>query len=315
MMKPHETYNPEIDILSTSSSTSSERSGTVEQDFYLYEHVTGDSFPTYKRTVKCLIIVLCIKGMVKYEQNDKTMQAKVGDLIILCSEQQIANQHPFYGFEGIMLTISEHILPQLPYQHMSYQALRRYLEINPIISLKQEEIEAMKQNLKLLSSYFNRHNNEQTILKTTQVLFNEFILSHKGSNLYDPDKDKSESREIVNRFEDLVGQNLRKRINVDWCCEQLKYSPDKLTKALKEYLNVTPHSYIILKKLNCSFTRLIGRKRSIHEISEELMFTSESEFCRTFKRYTNTTPLQFCRLAPDQQQDIIRHTIPYQISP
>ena len=313
-MKQPTTNNLEAVMLTAQSSILPEESDSTDRDFYLCEHITGDNFPTCKRIVKYLIIVLCVKGMVKYEQNDKTMQAKVGDLIILSSAHKVANQQAFYGFEGTMLMVSEQMLPLLPYQQMSYQALKKHLETNPIISLRQDEMEVIQMNLKLLHSYITKHNGKQTIFNTTQVLFNEFILSHKRTNPDESDKAKSD---IVCRFQDLVEANYCKRINMDWCCKQLKYSPDKLTKAIMEHFNITPHSYIMLKKLNYSFVCLMNTKSKpcIREIAERLMFVSESAFCRTFKKYTHTTPLQFYHLTLGQQQDIIRRTIPYQNFP
>ncbi len=291
---------------------------TVEEfsndDFCLYDHIKEDGFLPRKSVVRYIIIILCIKGMIKYEHNDKTMCAKVGDLIIFNSEQKIANQQSYFDFEGTMLMISEQMLPLLPYQRMSYQTLKRRLEAHPVISLRQEDLESIKLNLQLLSLYTNKHYNEETVLKTTQLLFNEFILSQEGTNLEDGTKDKSSHLTIANRFAELVADNTNKRINVTWCCKKLNYSSTKLVQAVKEYFQVTPHEYIKLKKLDISFT-LLKSKLSVHEISERLTFSSVSTFCRTFKKYTKTTPRQFHQLTTDQQDDITRHTIPYQIFP
>ncbi len=305
------TYAPVINIPSTQGRNSSEGEHSIDNNFYLCDHARGDCFPTCKRVVKCLIIILCLKGMIRYEHNNKTMHAKVGDLIILNSEQTIANQQPFYDFEGTVLMVSEKMVSQLPYQQMSYLTLKRHLEALPIISLKQEDMETIKLNFQLLNSHIIRHSNEQSILKTTQVLFNEFILSQEGKSI----TDKSGHLIIATRFAELVAENYRKKINVAWCCKQLKYSSAKLVQAVKEYYQITPHEYIIQKKLAKSFDYLSNTSYSIQKISERLMFVSESAFCRTFKKYTKTTPRHFRHSTLGQQQDIIHHTIPYRIFP
>lgn len=287
----------------------------TDSDFHLCSHVKGDSFPTCKRTVKCLVIILCLKGMIRYEHNNKTMYAKVGDLIILNSEQTIANMQQFYDFEGTVLMASEKIVPLLPYQQTSYLTLKRNLEDKPIISLKQEDIETIKLNLQLLNCFINKHNNEETVFKVAQMLFNEFILSQKETSRIDSTTDKPDLLVIAERFAELVAEKSCKNINVTRCCEQLKYTSGKLAKAVKEYYKISPHKYITLKKLDKSFEFLQNTSYSIQEISERLTFSSESAFCRTFKKYTDITPLQFFHLAPRQQQDIIRRTIPYQIFP
>ncbi len=310
------TTKPEtINIPSIQARDQQEGGNSFGNDFYLCEHVRGDSFPTCKRMVKCLIIILCQKGMIRYEHNDKTMHAKVGDLIILNPEQMVASQQPFYDFEGTVLMVSEKIVPQLPYQQMSYLALKRHLEAIPVISLKQEDLEPIKLNFQLLNNCINRHNNEQSILRITQVLFNDFILSQEKTAPVDGTIDKSDLLAIANRFAELVAENYRKRINVAWCCRQLNYSSAKLVQAVKEYYQITPHEYIILRKLNKSFDLLTNTSYSVKEISERLTFASGSAFCRTFKKHTETTPRHFRHSTLGQQQDIIHHTIPYRIFP
>ncbi len=304
-----------INIPSTQDRNLSEGVSSTGNDFYLCDHVRGEHFTTDKRVAKCLIIILCKKGLVRYEHNNKTMYAKVGDLIIVNIEQTIANQQSFYDFEGSALMISKQILPQLPYQQMSYLTLKRQLEANPIISLKQEDIESIKLNFQLLNSYINQHHYEQTVFRTIQVLFNEFILSLKAPTQADRSEKESSHIKTATRFADLVAQNPNKKIKVKWCCEQLEQTPSQLTQAVKEYYNITPHVYITLKKLDNSFKFLKNTNYRIQEIAKRLIFTSGSEFCRFFKKHTKTTPHQFHQLTTDQQDDLIRRTIPYQIFP
>lgn len=304
-----------INIPSTQPSNLSEGENSASNDFYLYDHVRGGHFPTGKRVAKCLIIILCRKGLIRYEHNNKTMYAKVGDLIIVNVEQTIANQQSFFDFEGSVLMISKQILPQLPYQQMSYLTLKRQLEASPIISLRQEDMESIKLNFQLLSSYINQHHYEQTVFRTTQVLFNEFILSQKTPTTADRSEEKSNHIKIAIQFADLVALNPFKRIKVEWCCEQLKQPPSQLTQAVKVYYNMTPHEYITLKRLRYAFDLLNNTDYSILKIAEQLIFVSGSEFCRFFKKHTKITPRQFRQLTPAQQDDLIRRTIPYRIFP
>ena len=286
----------------------------LDNDFFFYDHVKEENIPNNKRTLKCFLFVFCKKGMVRYECNNKTLYAKVNDIIILNSEQIVANHHLFYNFEGTALMISNHILPLLPYRQMSYLALKKNLEANPIIRLKQEDIDILKHTLQLIKGYSSKQNkfSKQSVFNIAQPLFNEFILNQDETippiNI---DKKTSDHFLAVN-FARLVEENINKKINVNWCCQQLKYTSAKLLKVIQEYYHITPQKYIELKKIDFSFTLLLSTDLSIEEISHKLKFISASSYCRSFKRLTHTTPRHFRSLAIVQQRNIILHTIPYQ---
>ena len=287
----------------------------LDNDFFFYDHVKEENIPNNKRTMKCFLFVFCKKGMIRYERNDKTLYAKVNDIIILNSEQIVANHHLFYNFEGTALMVSAHILPMLPYHRMSYFALKKNLEANPIIRLKQEDVDILKLTLQLIKDYSSKQNkfSKQSVFNITQPLFNEFILG-QNETVSSVNSDKKTSEQIlVNRFVELVEDNIYKKISVNWCCKQLNYTSTKLLKVIEKYYHITPHKYIELKKINLSFTLLLSTNFSIEEISHKLKFFSASSYCRTFKRLTHVTPHHFRSLTLGQQQGIILHTIPYQI--
>lgn len=287
----------------------------LDNDFFFYDHIKEENIPNNKRTLKCFLFIFCKKGMIRYERNDKTLYAKVNDIIILNSEQIVANHHLFYNFEGTALMISDHILPLLPYQQMSYLALKKNLEAKPIIRLKQEDIDILKQTLQLIKGYSRKQNkfSKQSVFNIAQPLFNEFILKQDETMLPINIKKKTSEYFLANRFAALVEENINNKINVSWCCKQLKYTSSKLLRAIQEYYHLTPQKYIELKKIDFSFTLLLSTSLSIEEISHKLKFVSASSYCRSFKRFTHTTPRHFRSLALGQQQSIILHTIPYQI--
>ncbi len=287
----------------------------LDNDFFFYDHVKEENIPNNKRTMKCFLFIFCKKGMIRYERNDKTLYAKVNDIIILNSEQIVANHHLFYNFEGTALMISDHILPLLPYQQMSYFALKKNLEAKPIIRLKKEDIDILKQTLQLIKGYSNKQNkfSKQSVFNIAQPLFNELILKQERTIPPISIDKKTSDYFLANRFAELVEDNINNKINVNWCCRQLKYTSSKLLKIIQEYYHLTPQKYIELKKINYSFTLLLSTNLSIQEISYKLKFSSASSYCRSFKRFTHTTPRHFRSLALGQQQSIILHTIPYQI--
>jgi len=79
--------------------------------------------------------------------------------------------------------------------------------------------------------------------------------------------------------------------------EQLSHistmSPFHFQRSFKAIYSVSPHKYLIRKKIDRAKFLLNDSKLSISEISQNIGFQSHSSFGRLFKRYTNMTPQLF----------------------
>lgn len=67
-----------------------------------------------------------------------------------------------------------------------------------------------------------------------------------------------------------------------------------LSKAFKREMGTTLYHYVLLKRLNLARVRL-AQGSSVTEACVEAGFNDYSNFIRTFKKYTGTTPLAFSR--------------------
>ena len=82
-------------------------------------------------------------------------------------------------------------------------------------------------------------------------------------------------------------------LSIDEICKRSFISKQTLFNKFKKAYNITPHQYILRKKIIVSCDMLLNQNLSIAEIAETLKFTDEYAFSHAFKKQLGITPSKY----------------------
>ncbi|WP_199613556.1 helix-turn-helix transcriptional regulator [Paenibacillus alkalitolerans] len=91
----------------------------------------------------------------------------------------------------------------------------------------------------------------------------------------------------VKNYMDL---HYNEKINLLNLAKLTGYSYDRFRHKFKESTGFSPNQYLLMKRLESAKEKLLFTTKSITEISQEGGFSSSSQFCHLFRKYTGETP-------------------------
>lgn len=99
------------------------------------------------------------------------------------------------------------------------------------------------------------------------------------------DRKKSLVAYVDARFQTLSG--------MDEVARAFHFSPSHVGRLFKEATGFTLHDYVMRRRIERAKTLLLEEGRTVASVAEELGFSSESHFFKTFRQYTATTPARY----------------------
>lgn len=99
-------------------------------------------------------------------------------------------------------------------------------------------------------------------------------------------------KNILSEVKQYIDENYTNEISLDYITEEFNYNKFSLIRSFKKVFNLSPHAYIINKRINRSKILLLDNY-SMSEIAIQCGFYDQSHFIKTFKDYTGMTPEQY----------------------
>ena len=100
------------------------------------------------------------------------------------------------------------------------------------------------------------------------------------------------SKEIEKAFY-YIDKNMSERVKIENLAEEFGISKFNFIRRFKSSTNVTPHQFIIRKKLERSKNLLKEGSLSLTDITYMLNFSDQSHFSNSFKKMYGMTPREF----------------------
>ncbi len=97
----------------------------------------------------------------------------------------------------------------------------------------------------------------------------------------------------IRRAVDYIEENYSEQITVEDITKKIHVSKYYFIRLFKQYMGMTPHSYLINYRINQSKILLRTETISIGEISQRTGFSDVSNFIRQFKRQTGQKPMEY----------------------
>lgn len=141
--------------------------------------------------------------------------------------------------------------------------------------------------------------NDQIYKEASKYLFDIFM------KLAEKNQIRQEGSVIAQQILAEFDKAIDSTISIEEICEKLFISRSKLIREFKKYYHVTPHAYLIERKIAFSKMLLQNTNHSIKSISAHLGFADEHYFSNTFKSKTNMTPSEYRKsrsnIVPDSE--------------
>ena len=141
--------------------------------------------------------------------------------------------------------------------------------------------------------------NDQIYKEASKYLFDIFM------KLAEKNQIRQEGSVIAQQILAELDKAIDSTISIEEICEKLFISRSKLIREFKKYYHVTPHAYLIERKIAFSKMLLQNTNHSIKSISAHLGFADEHYFSNTFKSKTNMTPSEYRKsrsnIVPDSE--------------
>lgn len=100
-----------------------------------------------------------------------------------------------------------------------------------------------------------------------------------------------------------MDEHYRQKITVEMLADMSGYSYDRFRHLFKEKFDVSPHNYLLLRRLEYAKMLLLHSTMTVSEIALESGFVNNSQFCTIFKRETGLTPKTFRKqLHPERSE-------------
>ncbi|MDV2993049.1 MAG: HTH-type transcriptional activator RhaR [Chroococcidiopsis sp. SAG 2025] len=102
---------------------------------------------------------------------------------------------------------------------------------------------------------------------------------------------KLEIKQVI----DYIHDNLEQNLTLLEIAAVIQTSPYHFARLFKKSLGITPHQYVISKRIERA-KQLLEEHNSIVRVAEKVGFQSQSHFTKMFRKYTGMTPQTYKKL-------------------
>lgn len=117
----------------------------------------------------------------------------------------------------------------------------------------------------------------------------------------DPVRNSASSQARLQFLMQYIHQNYSRDISLDDIADYAGISKSSVLNLFRNYIHITPISYLINYRLNEAAQMLSKTEKKIHTISNETGFHNVDYFCRLFKKRYHLTPTEYRKKAFGRQ--------------
>jgi AraC-like DNA-binding protein len=122
------------------------------------------------------------------------------------------------------------------------------------------------------------------------IVFHEFIQAAHYNVYKDEGTDLPSSVEKLCR---ILDEHLEKKVDFVEVSHKVAYSRAYIVRLFKRHMGITPHEYVLKRRLDRSKLLLRHSTLSIKEIAGRLMFSDQYHFSNYFKKCTGISPSEY----------------------
>ncbi len=220
-----------------------------------------------------------LSGSGTVTENDVTFEVKQGDVFIL----HAGNYHHYYPNPDDLWT-KIWVQTSGP---AAEEILRAY-GLNKINHIPDFDL---KESIFRIQHCINAKTDVETIDREGPQLFLELVQKiHDELKRRDKTERQPSPAEIIRRHIDELPDGYT---TLDRLCEEFHFSKQYLIRIFKARYGITPHEYILNRRVGIAQSLLKKTDLSVQEIAEKLHFCDVSYFSDFFRNRTGQTPMEF----------------------
>ena len=296
------------DEMSIRQSKASNKGGKyLDEDLYIIDHLSKDSFPKNKRKVKGYLFILCESGNLDCEIECKTYHGHRNSFFLLHTNDCIENiTFPTKTFSGKALFIASKGLEHIVDTDKRADFLQKITETHHLL-LSEYTANLFKCNFFIAQNEFtnitekSKENVYNLIRINLQYIF-EKIPTPK-SNLKEDKTSRSvgisQSIELqaYDKFMEYLKSPIIKYIRIKDFCEEHYIHYYSLERITQKKLGCTPYKFLREKLTHaiCAYLNNADASLNIKDIAKLFNFNSASAFSRYFKKEIGCSPKDYLK--------------------
>lgn len=244
------------------------------------------------------LLVMCTSGKTILNVNGQESQIVIGELLVCPPNVEIDDCTPSKDFECKIICLSDHIIQTLlcdrisVWNHAIYQ---NQTNITPFSQFRREEFGYYYELLRSKISRSEKKSSRiivQTIIRAMLLELCDVLEDKEGSG---EEPRILQSRQLFNRFLNLLSNSEVKRQPVAYYAGQLAVTPKYLNMLCQQYSKKTVTDWIVRYTLDDIRYYLADADYSIKEISIRLGFSDVSHFGAYVRRHLRMSPTEYRR--------------------
>lgn len=132
-----------------------------------------------------------------------------------------------------------------------------------------------------------KHGGEQIEAECSALIFRIIYKMYAAAHRHD------EELSDAARLKNYIDQNYTKHLEAADLAAMLYKSESQINRIFRQAYQITPHQYLINKKMEAARILLTTTRLSIKAISAKLSFADEFYFSNVFKRHTGKSPREY----------------------
>src|SRR6266480_8053494 len=101
------------------------------------------------------------------------------------------------------------------------------------------------------------------------------------------------SRKRLEKVIAFIGSNIEHNLSLSALAAVAGVSPHHFAQFFKQSTGLSPHQYLLRKRIDCAKKHLLDLELSIGEISKLTGFSTQEHFTKVFRRLVGITPSEF----------------------
>ena len=248
------------------------------------------------KTIEGFAALIMLSGEATLTVNMKSHTIKPNTLVFFNPGSVIRSERVSANAAGYFLTYSKSFVNDIQVGLSSSLPIYMQFRLSPILRVSQEEISEILQVFRLMKQLLNSdkksYRNEIVRSLFTTAFY---IIAEINNNQKAQLEHKGRSSVIFDDFMRLLEQHCRQERNVGFYAEKLDLTPKYFSTAIREVSGKTAARWIDEAVILEAKTLLKYSDKSIHEIAQELNFSTQSFFGKYFKQHTGESPSRYKR--------------------
>lgn len=270
---------------------------SIDDDLLVFDSLKR--FPHIKgpRRMNCLFIGVCTKGSASYVVNQKPLEAKANDALILTEGQVVDSIQLSDDFDGMACIISYPFLYEIVKDLQNISTLFLLVRRHPVFALKSSEIEGIHEYIGMILQRLN--GGEYKFRKDVVRLLLLTMIYELGGTFYrilGNDNDggySTRSEQIFVHYLQLVEHHFIDQRRVSWYAEQMGITAKYLSETVSSISHHSPNDWIERYVTTEIRNQLRKTNKKISDIAREMHFPNQSFLGKYFKENVGMSPSEY----------------------